>query len=241
MTATTTKRNAPDAATKRLMGKVADARQAVTDWRDAGAKIDAEHAPALVSVAVRVANAPHGTKAKVATDLGLRNDNEASRFVGAWKASLAYAARNGIEAPSAFPTFFVMSQNISGADMLTIARSTSSLEAAALAGKTFRVANVKARKARPNDSIQNGTKTAKASNGTVGNAHGGTGDTSAENNGDKGDTVSDTLASAIRSLTRRISDAVDNGTFTATELKALNALEPVILKARKSTKVPANA
>jgi hypothetical protein len=107
-----------------------------------------------------------------------------------------------------------------------------------LAGNAHIVATKAARKERKaNGSVLNGTKTAKASDGKTGNAHGGTGDTSAAENGDTADTVTDTLASAIHSLASRVSDAVDNGTIDAKAMRELARFEQVISKARKATPV----
>ena len=217
-------------------GTESTCKAAVTKWRAAGKTVDMEHAPNLLKVAVRLAECEHGKRGPVMVALGIKGDNEASRFVGAWKASQAFAKRNGTNAADAFPTFFVMSQNVGNADMITLAGSTSTLAAAKLAGNSHNVAKRAAGKARKaNGSVLNGTSASKASDGTTGNAHAGTGDTSAAKNGDNGATVTDTLAAAIHSLASRVSDAVDNGTLDAKALRELARFEQVIGKARKAS------
>ena len=225
---------APSAETKALMLTATKAKAAVNAWYVSRDKADANSAtPELIAAAVRIKSAKYGDAWNVAKALDVRNTSDMSRLTTAWTAALAFAGRNGTNAADAFGTFLTLSRNLSGAQMGTIARSTSSLSAATLAGKSALVA-VKAKRREANGSTLNGTKVAKASDGKTGNTHGGTGDTSAAKNGDKGDTVSDTLAAAILSVARRVSDAADNGTLTAADMKAINAFEQMATKARKS-------
>jgi hypothetical protein len=235
-------RKATPKAAPLAVGTLKGCKAAVVKWYDAQDKADMDTV-GLIPVAARIKAAKHGEAWPTAKALGIRNTSDMSRLTTALTASVAYATRNGGTASDAFPTFLVLSRNLSGAEMATIARSTSSLSAVILAGKSARVANEAKRKAtraaRVGGSIQDGTKVAKASNGTVGNQAGGTGSIDAATNGDKGDTVSDTLAAAIHSLASRVSDAVDNGTLDAKALRELGRFEQIIAKARKAPKVAA--
>ena len=128
-TRTATKRNAkpvtglPANVLKSLKGNEKVAKQAVTEWRATGSKVDLERAPALVAAAVRIATAPHGFAMIEAAKVGITESNEASRFAGAWKASLAFSTRNGGRGYGRIPDVLRHGEErIANGDMLTIAR-----------------------------------------------------------------------------------------------------------------------
>ena len=229
---------------------VTSGRAAVKSWsmaRNKGVeKIDQEHALDMFAVTRAIVldgNGLTGKSVKARAERIGVNSNLSSRLKVAFDVAHAVAKRHGGK-PDAnvFAAVLTVSMNSNGVDVRREAETIGGNTVTAVRTKLSPLVTAdgqkrKERKARmARGDIQEAGKTSKASDGTTGNAHGGSGDDSAVKNGDRGD-VKPTLSAEVRRITRLVSDASESGEIDSSAWKALEALTTVLQAAKAKAKV----
>ena len=206
------------------------------------ANVDQEHATAMFAVAHAVAIDGSGITGKSVAARAERigaNSNLASRLKVAYDVAVSVAKRHGSKPDATvFAAVLTVSFNASAADIRSASETISANTVSAVRARLSSLVTDTVAKRKPSGKrgdITDAAKVSKASDGTTGNAHGGSGDDSAVKNGDRGD-VKPTLSTEIRRITRLVSEASESGEIDSSAWKALEALTTVIQTAKAKAK-----